>query len=118
MSEYGVIRQPWSAAVAFAAGDASKDIKAANTNALIALVVTDLTVIITTAAAQAIDIEDNATSAIEVAKFAASLAVGVHRVFNLTKGIQLTPGKKLIYKPAAAGPAGFIIAEGYQILTT
>jgi hypothetical protein len=108
--------QPWSAAVPFAAGDASKTIKA-TPGAGKALVITRYHVYITTSAAQAIDLEDT-SGTVEVAKFPASLAVGSYLGPSLQKGIQLTANEAFIYKPAAAGPAGHVVAEGYIVSTT
>lgn len=107
--------QPWCAAVAFTAAESTKVIKAAP-GAGKSLVVTKIHVSITTAAAQAFDIEDGAGT-VEVNKYPASLAVGQYPgPGGLELGIQLTANQTLVYTPAAAGPAGFIIAEGY-ILT-
>lgn len=103
--------QPWAAAVAFVAGDASKTIKAAPGTGN-RLVVTKVTVHITTSAAQAIDIEDT-SGTVEVMKLAASAPVHGRYDFNLERGIDLTVNEALIYKPAAAGPAGHVVAEGY-----
>ena len=107
--------QPWSAAVAFATGDSSKTIKAAP-GAGKALVVVQVAVYISTAAAQAFDIEETG-GAVEVAKFAAS-AAGSHVGPRLEKGIQLTANTALSYVPASAGPAGLVVAEGYIVSTT
>lgn len=105
---------PWCVGVAFVAGDTTKDLKAAP-GAGAALVITNVWISITTSAAQAFDIEDNNGTPVEVAKFGASLAVGVYQLW-MEKGIQLTANKKLVYTPAAAGPAGFIVVEGYVLL--
>lgn len=108
--------QPWSAAVSFVAGDASKEIVAAP-GAGKALVVTRVHLYLTTAAAQTFNLEDNNGTPISFSKFPASLAVGVYFGPDLEKGIQLTTNKNFQYKPAAAGPAGHIIAEGYIVPT-
>lgn len=103
--------QPWGVAIAFVAGDATKTIKAAP-GVGNRLVVTKLSVHITTTAAQAIDVEDT-SGTVEVLKLGISAPVNGEYTFDLERGIDLTVNEALIYKPAAAGPAGHVIAEGY-----
>jgi hypothetical protein len=103
-------QSPWSACVAFVAGDASKVIKACPAGKI--LVVTSVFVLIRTAAAQTIDIADTSLTN-KLMAFAASAAVGNYPGPSLFVGIPLVAGEDLIYKPAAAGPAGTVIAEGY-----
>lgn len=98
----------WAASVVLGAADTSKDIKAAP-GAGKALRITTVVVSIITSAAQTLDIEDE-DGTVEVLKLPAS-ATGQHRI-ELAVGILLTANKKLIAKPAAAGPAAHIVAEG------
>jgi hypothetical protein len=104
------VSTPWCVCVAFVAGDASKVIKAAP-GANKALVVTRCQTVITTAAAQAIGIGDGTTT---IQSHAASLAVGSNpSMIPLEEGVELAANTALSYTPAAAGPAGYIIAEGW-----
>jgi len=107
--------QPWCVGVPFLAADATKAIRV-SPGAGKALVITSIVISITTSAAQAIDLE-GVGGAVEVIKLPASLPVGIYS-FNLEVGIQLTANVGFSYIPAGAGPAGFIIAEGYVVSTT
>jgi hypothetical protein len=77
-----------------------------------ALVVQVLTVCITTAAAQAFDLED-ASGTVEVFKAPASLAVGTYGVDFGHQGRVLTENEKLYYNAAAAGVGVTISGFGY-----
>jgi len=104
------VQAPWCACVAFVAGDATKVIKAAP-GAGKALVITRLHTNITTSAAQVISIGDGTTI---LQNLAASQAVGpVPGSISLEEGVELAANTALSYLPAAAGPAGFVIAEGW-----
>lgn len=109
MSRNRDTQQPWCVAVAFAAGDATKVIKAAP-GAGKALVITRIYMTITTSAAQTIGLGDGTTL---LQAFAASLAVGPAPVMALEEGVELAANTAFSYLPAAAGPAGFVIAEGW-----
>lgn len=104
------VQAPWCAVVAFIAGDVSKVIKAAP-GANKALVVTRWQVVITTSAAQTFNVGDGTTN---LASFAASVAVGPTTPSpSLEEGVELLANTALSYLPAAAGPAGYVIAEGW-----
>jgi hypothetical protein len=116
MPDVMLVNQPWCASVVFVAGDASKTIKAAQ-GAGKRLVITQWYLGITTAAAQAFDLEDDGSTPVEIFKFPVSLAVGIYPGPKLDKGIILQENQALVYKPTAAGPAGCFIVEGYVIGT-
>ena len=67
------------------------------------LYIEHLTVTITTAAAQAFDIEDDGGSPVEIFKAPASLAVGSYYVNHGPLGFPLTANTALQYDCAAAG---------------
>jgi hypothetical protein len=104
--------QPWSVSVLLAAGDATKSLKA-TPGAGKALVVTKWSYRSITSAAQAITIGDGTVT---LDNLAASITVG-----NLVEGplldygVKLTANTALSITPAAAGPSGRIIAEGYIV---
>lgn len=102
--------QPWSASVALAAGDATKELKAAP-GAGKKLVVTKWFYRSTTSAAQIMTLGDGT---ITLDTLPASITAGVsHEGPDLDIGITLTANTALSITPAAAGPAGRIIVEGY-----
>lgn len=107
------LSQPWSVAIAFVAGDASKSIKAAPgpTNKL---VITKMHVHIITSNAATCDFEDT-SGTIEVMKLGASPPVNGRYDFELERGVELTVNEAFLYKPSAAGNAGHIAAEGYIV---
>lgn len=108
--------QPWAVSVEFAAADASKVIKAAP-GANRKLAVTKLFVLIKTPAAQVIEVGDSSLTKV-LMRLAASVVVGTYPgPFLEDNGVELTANEALSYKPAAAGPAGTVIAEGYITYT-
>ena len=111
MYNQAMVKQPWCVCIPFVAGDASKTIKAAP-GASNRLVILKTAVIITTSAAQAIAIGTTANALI-AQQLAASAAIGTYLGPNLEVGFQLGLNEALLYTPAAAGPAGMVIAEGY-----
>jgi len=72
-----------------------------------------LVVTITTAAAQAFDIEDDGSSPVEVFKAPASLAVGTYGVDAGPLGLALTANTALEFDTAAAGVGVTISGFGY-----
>lgn len=103
-------KDAWSATVALAAGDTTKVIKA-SPGAGKKLVVTKWSYRSTTAAAQTMTIGDGT---IVLDSLAVSLTVGsLTEGPTLDVGIPLTAATALSITPAAAGPAGRVIAEGY-----
>lgn len=101
---------PWSASVALAAGDATKVLKAAPGSGK-KLFVTKWSYRSTTSAAQAITIGDGT---ITLDSLEASIAVGTLKEGpTLDYGIALTANTALSITPAAAGPAGRVLVEGY-----
>lgn len=104
--------QPWSAVVALGAADATKVLKAAP-GAGKTLVVTKWSYRSTTSAAQAMTIGDGTVT---LDNLAASITVGtLVEGPKLEIGIALTANTALSITPAAAGPAGRVIVEGYII---
>lgn len=106
-------RRPFCVTVAMVAADATKTLVAAPAAGL-SLVITKWSYRSTTSAAQAITLAGGATT-IDV--FAASLVVGTltEGPNCLEIGVQLPAATALIATPAAAGPAGRFIVEGYII---
>lgn len=109
----GARNQPWSVSVRFVAGDATKDIKAA-IGAGKQLVITYLAVEVTTLAAQVVRIVDE-DDTLDLQVLPASAPLGHYQGLNMEVGVPLPANKKLIYKPAAAGVAGCVHAEGYVL---
>ena len=104
--------QRWSAQATLGTGDATKTVKAAP-GALKRLVVTNYVLTVVTAAAQAVDLEDT-SGTVEVCKLGASASVHAQfRSPNMEEGLTLTVNEALILKPASAGPAMHVWAEGY-----
>lgn len=93
-----------------AAGDGDIDLIAAP-GAGKAIVVEKMTVTIVTAAAQAVDIEDN-SGTVEVFKAPASLAAGNYIIEPGDVGLKLTTNEKLYWNSAAAGVAATVSAYG------
>ena len=77
------------------------------------LAVQSLTVTITTAAAQAFDIEDDGSTPVEIFKAPASLAAGTYAVDAGPLGIALTANTALQFDTAAAGVGATISGFGY-----
>lgn len=103
-------KNPWCAVVALAATDETKVLKAAP-GAGRQLVITKWSYRSTTSAAQAITVGDGT---ITVDTLPASITAGVmHEGPNLEIGLTLTANTALSATPAAAGPAGRFIVEGY-----
>lgn len=102
----------WSGQAFLDTGDSTKTIQGAP-GAGKQLVVTAYAVHVTTAAAQATDLED-ADGTVEVLKMAASQTAHSHLLSpQMEQGLALTANKALVLKPAAAGPAMHCWAEGY-----
>lgn len=101
--------KPWNAVVDLAAGDSTKSIKAAP-GAGKTLVVTAWYYQSVTSAAQLVTIGDGT---ITVGRLPASIAAGTKLELRLDVGVKLTANTALSITPAAAGPAGLVIAEGY-----
>lgn len=102
--------KPWCVAVDLAAGDATKSLKA-TPGAGKTLVVTRWTYYSITSAAQAMTLGDGT---IIVGRIVASITAGV-MIFGMACdiGVKLTANTAFSITPAAAGPAGLVIAEGY-----
>jgi hypothetical protein len=101
---------PFCVKVLMVAGDASKQLKAAPGVGK-ALVITKWSYRSTTSAAQAITLADG-TSNLDVLE--ASIAVGTLKEGpKLEMGVALATNAALTATPAAAGPAGIFIVEGY-----
>jgi len=77
------------------------------------LVVQGLTIAITTAAAQAFDIEDDSATPVEIFKAPASLAVGTYGADMGVLGVALTENTALQFDTAAAGVGCTISGFGY-----
>ena len=106
--------RPWSVSVALAASDATKSLKA-SPGAGKALVVTKWFYRSTTSAAQIMTLGDGTVT---LDTLPASITAGVsHEGPRLDIGIQLTENTALSITPAAAGPAGRLIVEGYIVDT-
>lgn len=107
------ITKPWNAVVSLGAGDTTKVIKAAP-GAGLKLVVTKWHYRSVTSAAQVLTLGDGT---ITVDSLPASIAAGTRYESPtiLDIGIQLTANTAFSITPAAAGPAGVVIAEGYII---
>jgi hypothetical protein len=104
--------KPWCVGIDLLAGDATKLLKAAP-GAGKKLVVTRWSYYSVTSAAQAITLGDGT---IIVGRLVASITAGVYVPGMITDlGIQLTANTAFSITPAAAGPAGFVHAEGYII---
>lgn len=105
------VRNPWNAVVSLGAGDTTKTIKAAP-GAGRTLVVTKWHYRSVTSAAQALTFGDG-TVTVDV--LPASIAAGTRYESPtvLDVGITLTANTAFTVTPAAAGPAGVVIAEGY-----
>jgi hypothetical protein len=71
-----------------------------------------LTVCVTTAAAQAFDLEDT-SGTVEVFKAPASLAVGTYAVDMGRQGVPLTTNEALVFNTAAAGVGATISGFGW-----
>lgn len=99
----------WAATVTLGAGDSTKTIKAAP-GAGKSLYVTKLVLSVVTSAAQAVDVEDS-SGTVEILKLPAS-ATGQWG-WAMDYSVPLTANEALVIKPAAAGPAIHVIAEGY-----
>lgn len=104
-------RQRWSFCTPIATSAGDTDLVAAPTAGR-KIVVQHLTVTITTAAAQAFDIEDN-SGTVEIFKAPASLAVGSYYVNLGPLGVALTAAEKLYFNTAAAGVGVTISGWGY-----
>lgn len=101
---------PFCVKVLLAAGDATKTLKASPGTGK-ALVITKWSYRSTTLAAQAITLADGTTN-LDV--FEASIAVGtIKEGPRLEVGVKLAAASALVATPAAAGPAGIFIVEGY-----
>lgn len=106
-------KSPWCVVVALAAGDATKVLKAAP-GAGKSLVVTKWWYRSVTSAAQVITIGDG-TITVDILP-ASITAAAVHEgPNNLEIGLTLTANTALSITPAAAGPAGRVIVEGYIV---
>lgn len=104
-------RARWSIATNIATGTGNTTLKAGTSGKK--LFVNRLCLTITTAAAQAFDIEDT-TGTVELFKAPASLATATPIQFDYGEvGIGLTTGDGLVYT-ATAGVALTISAHGYQ----
>lgn len=111
---YGFDTSPkWSFAKNIAAADGDTSLQA-TPGATSTLMVQGLIVNITTAAAQAFDIEnDGAGTIVELFKAPASLAVGSYAMDFGPLGIALAQNTALEYDTAAAGPGLSISGFGY-----
>lgn len=103
-------RSPWCVNVLLAAVDATKAIKAAP-GAGYKLVVTKWSYRSITSAAQTMTLTDGT---ITIDNFPVSITVGsLVEGPKLEVGVALTANTALSLTPAAAGPSGRLIAEGY-----
>ena len=101
---------PFCVKVLLAAGDATKTLKAAPGTGK-SLVIMRWSYRSTTSAAQAITLADGSTN-LDVLE--ASIAVGTLKEGpRLEVGVKLATNAALVATPAAAGPAGIFIVEGY-----
>lgn len=106
-------RQPWNAVVDLLAADVSRSIKAAPGVGK-KLVITLWSYTGVTSAAQLMTLQD--TTGTIVGRLPASIAAGT-RVDSppMEVGITLHENELLKIVPAAAGPAGLVVAEGYIV---
>ena len=77
------------------------------------LVLQGLTIALTTAAAQAFDIEDDGGTPVELFKAPASLAAGTYAVDAGALGVSCTANTAIQFDTAAAGVAATISGFGY-----
>lgn len=108
----GFIKRPWNAVIDLLATDATRIIKAAP-GAGFRLVVTRWSYQSVTSAAQLITISDGTTV---IGRLPASIAAGTMLDLpSLDKGVPMALNTALSITPAAAGPAGLVICEGYLV---
>lgn len=102
--------QAFTVQATLAAADTTKTLKitAADERAVITSVI--LTSI--TAAAQTLFVGDE-SGTVKAISIAASLTANLQISCQLVRGLRLTVGEDLIIKPAAAGPAVHVVAEGW-----
>ena len=116
MSKVLETNSPWCAATALTVSATSVTVKSVPSTAH-ALVVTHYCYTSLTSAAQTMGLQDSsATATVFVSKMPASITAGTQLKDDMQIGIQLPTGKDLVLVPATAGPAGFIVAEGYAII--
>lgn len=110
--------QPCHANLVILAADnpAASELIAAKTNYTIH--VTHISISVTTTAAQSIDIQDGASTPIEVLGLPASVAEGCYVWSFGEEGIPLTEGKNLTITTSAAGVACYVHVEGYYRQTS
>lgn len=102
----------WSAVKNIATGDGDTTIQAGVTGKT--MMVQGLAVVITTAAAQAFDIEETGGTPVELFKAVASQAVGTYLLDYGPLGVAMsTTGTGIEYDCAAAGVSATIAAFGY-----
>lgn len=106
------IRKPWATAVDLLAADSTRVLKTAP-GVGFRLVVTRWSYQSVTAAAQLITIGDGTTI---IGRLPISILAGTMLDLpSLDKGIPLALNTALSITPAAAGPAGLVICEGYVV---
>ena len=111
MSYHHSYSQEWTFATPIATGTGDTTLVAAP-GADRRLRIQALTVCITTAAAQAFDIEDS-SGTVELFKAPASLAVGTYAVDMGRQGVPLTENEALVFNTAAAGVGCTISGFGW-----
>ena len=107
--------QRFCAEKTLAAGDASKELVAAN--AAVQIVVTYVhSVGLVAAVAQTVYVGDS-SGTVKVLSLPASIPVlgQEHTIGPLTEGIKLTKGESLTIIPAIAGPSIHVVVEGYLL---